>query len=65
MKELGQGKAGHWWSPQLWKWSKNQQKWPLGTWVSDHGGIRSKVGLDDLGSLFHVNDSMDLGKEPH
>lgn len=32
--------------------------------VKDSGGIRSEVGLYDLGGLFQVNDSMDPGKEP-
>ena len=49
---LGPGCPGQWGSPHPWRGSKTVWMWPLGTWVSRHGGVGLAVGLDDLRGLF-------------
>lgn len=49
------------WNRHPWKWSKGVWVWPLGTWCSgEHSGAGLTAGIYDLGSLFHLNDSVVL-----
>lgn len=49
------------WNCHPWKWSKSMWMGPLWTWSSgEHGGAVSTAGFYDLGSFFHLNDSVIL-----
>jgi len=48
---LGPGCPWQWWSPHPWRGSETVWMWPLGTWLSRHGGVGLVVGLDDLRGL--------------
>jgi len=60
---LGPGCPGQWGSPHPWMGSKTVWMWPLGTWLSRHGGVGLAVGLGDLRGLLQPwwsSDSMIL-----
>lgn len=52
LSSIARGCSGKWRSQHPWKCSRHGWTWHLMLWFNWPGGVRSKIGFDDLGGLF-------------